>query len=707
MVKTSDDVEIKDPYLLEITKFAETGLLEQDELGLENRTLHQVIDVQVIPFAPPVPSKYILNLEFGDTNGNGSYICEVNIIDEVSTKTRDIEEGSSRCARRESNGPLEFIENGGSIAKLLKLDDPKTQELAKIAVSQMTEKKEGKHTLKTISQARRVLIEEANTNYYYFTLHISTTEENIIDEVCEVTLEEVLSDPSSKTLQSLRCFSTERSSHEPEVVPVPPEDLPPSFMDDAIMASLAVIDSESLSKFQLRVVGVSLYYSALSVDSGTRDLKFKLGLASTLCIKNSEEEEEEAKFCSVDAKRDPSICSITLTQWPWVTDGYLFSDLLCNQSNYETIEEELETFTDEDSQSDEEVEEVGSNDVQARKSDGESEEGESEESSEVVEEPFVSETAGCTGCPTQLNPNTGDILKKANLALSVLESSVNGEKALSVLRVVKASSQVVSGTLYKLTVQLAETNCLRGENIEISKCQVDENGARHTCTVTLWDQPWLGPPKVKDPLCTEIGAEIESRSLETPLIGGPRQNKTLSPDDEDVKMVAEFALSRLDYFDDDSKKRVLVQIHEPKSYVVARSKTYLMNLEVAVVDCPENAGSDCPIPESGSHSCSVQVLAQARTDSYVPKRLVTSRCHPKQDKEIKDVPVDTQKATGDTRIADNDDSYIQSVAQFATSAVNDQINDNSRVKLVRVVRAHTQVVAGKRVTLDLEVGKFN
>ena len=130
-----------------------------------------------------------------------------------------------------------------------------------------------------------------------------------------------------------------------------------------------------------------------------------------------------------------------------------------------------------------------------------------------------------------------------------------------------------------------------------------------------------------------------------------------------------------------------------------------MNLEVAVLDCPENVGYVCPIPESGSHTCAIQVLAQATTDTYVPKRLVSSNCYPNQ---AKDADVNAPPAVGAASSVDNEDrEYIQSVAQFATSAINEQINDNSQVKLVRVVRADTQVVAGKRVTLDLEVGNFN
>lgn len=176
----------------------------------------------------------------------------------------------------------------------------------------------------------------------------------------------------------MRCFSTgDEEGNNLGIVPVPSEDLSPIFTRDAILASLAVIDAESVSQFQLRVIGYSLEDTAVSVDSGTRDLQFKLGLVSTFCIKNSEEEEEEAKSCSIDAKRDPSICSITLTQWPWVTDGYLFSNLQCIQSNYETIGEELDTFVaeefqsneeddDDDGDEDAEVAEVDGNDVQQR-----------------------------------------------------------------------------------------------------------------------------------------------------------------------------------------------------------------------------------------------------------------------------------------------------------------------------------------------------
>lgn len=213
-------------------------------------------------------------------------------------------------------------------------------------------------------------MEESNSNLYYLTLYISTSTDDTTTEVCEVTMEEALAS-SEQTLQSLRCFATEASDPKKGITRASPEDLTPGVLRHAVLASLATIDAESTSQFQLKIVGYSLADSRVSVDSGTRDLLMKLGLVPTLCIKHAEssDDDEEAKSCTIDVERDPSMCSITLTQWPWVTDGYLFSDFSCEPTTYAVIGDELEAYSDDDGSSGSEeegagVEEVTSNAVQ-------------------------------------------------------------------------------------------------------------------------------------------------------------------------------------------------------------------------------------------------------------------------------------------------------------------------------------------------------
>ncbi len=214
-------------------------------------------------------------------------------------------------------------------------------------------------------------MEESNSNLYYLTLYISTTDEDLVNEVCEVTMEEALV-TGEQTLQSLRCFTTgdNEGADKFGIARVPSDDLTSSLIRHAVLASLAIIDAESISQFQFKVIGYSLTDARVSVDSGTRDLQLKIGLVPTLCIKRqeSEDDDEEAKSCTIDTERDPSMCSITLTQWPWVSDGYLFSDFECEPTSYAVISDELEAYTDEDSSASEEgveVEEVSSNAVQS------------------------------------------------------------------------------------------------------------------------------------------------------------------------------------------------------------------------------------------------------------------------------------------------------------------------------------------------------
>jgi hypothetical protein len=59
--------------------------------------------------------------------------------------------------------------------------------------------------------------------------------------------------------------------------------------------------------------------------------------------------------------------------------------------------------------------------------------------------------------------------------------------------------------------------------------------------------------------------------------------------------------------------------------------------------------------------------------------------------------------TGAQESADKTSPYIQSIADFATKAISHRTN--GVLNLIRIIRADTQLVAGKKVTLDLEVGK--
>ena len=143
---------------------------------------------------------------------------------------------------------------------------------------------------------------------------------------------------------------------------------------------------------------------------------------------------------------------------------------------------------------------------------------------------------------------------------------------------------------------------------------------------------------------------------------------------------------------------------------------------MALTECPESDDANSPTCQSSlvrsvAYICDVQVLAQAGSDrSFVPKRLVDSKCFPlapelaekdqlSESSGHKKVSEQQLILPGGVSSTDTASPYIQSVAQFATSTINQRSNDARELQLVRILRADTQVVAGKKIMLDVEVGK--
>lgn len=206
------------------------------------------------------------------------------------------------------------------------------------------------------------------------------------------------------------------------------------------------------------------------------------------------------------------------------------------------------------------------------------------------EEVFVARSSPCLGCPSNIDVNSTEVKDLANFALSALENAANSDKIQSVVRIEKATSQVctkhikmrvhnvtdnsfflqvVSGSLYVLTIELVDTNCLRSENADRSKCQPNlTEGTRRMCTVGIWDQPWLNSKQIREPQCVSPSLTVVRRSIkdESDVKTG-RSLTPISSDDEEAKDIAAFALNRLDSFDDNSKKRILVTVVEGTSSV--------------------------------------------------------------------------------------------------------------------------------------------
>ena len=75
---------------------------------------------------------------------------------------------------------------------------------------------------------------------------------------------------------------------------------------------------------------------------------------------------------------------------------------------------------------------------------------EEETGAEVSENPAAGASAFCTGCPSEIDPESETVQELTAFALNALEGAANSGNVQAVVRVVKATSQVCDWTFFFL-----------------------------------------------------------------------------------------------------------------------------------------------------------------------------------------------------------------------------------------------------------------
>ncbi|CAH1390614.1 unnamed protein product [Nezara viridula] len=77
---------------------------------------------------------------------------------------------------------------------------------------------------------------------------------------------------------------------------------------------------------------------------------------------------------------------------------------------------------------------------------------------------------------------------------------LNSKYLMKVVRFFKASEQIVEGSLYRATIEVAKTNCLENSQSDSDECQIQQED-RHICDVQVWYRPWLNKKEVDEVHC--------------------------------------------------------------------------------------------------------------------------------------------------------------------------------------------------------------
>ncbi|KAK3912549.1 Putative cysteine proteinase [Frankliniella fusca] len=296
------------------------------------------------------------------------------------------------------------------------------------------------------------------------------------------------------------------------------------------------------------------------------------------------------------------------------------------------------------------------------------------------------------GGPQHIDAGDPFVKELADFAVVEIDKGFNSPYRQKVVRVVEAKTQVVAGTLMHLKLELATTNCLKNESVPLENCVHDSNQQPLTCTLKVWDQSWTKLREVKDLNCGD------SRSKrEVPVFGGLQH---IDAGDPFVKELADFAVVEIDKGFNSPYRQKVVRVVEAQTQVVAGTLMHL-KLELATTNCLKNESvplENC-VHDSNQQplTCTLKVWDQSWTKLREVKDLDCGSSRSKRD-----VPV-----LGGPQHIDAGDPFVKELADFAVVEIDKGFNSPYRQKVVRVVEAKTQVVAGTLMHLKLELATTN
>ncbi|KAI5706726.1 hypothetical protein M8J75_010698 [Diaphorina citri] len=116
------------------------------------------------------------------------------------------------------------------------------------------------------------------------------------------------------------------------------------------------------------------------------------------------------------------------------------------------------------------------------------------------------------GQPAHINVDDPYVQMASQYAVSSISEGSGSKQKLGLLKVVSATRQVVSGSLYTIKLQVARTDCKNDVcAISLSAASRDDPDFNE-CTVKIWDQPWVTPRyKITELKCSKRNANEVSQ----------------------------------------------------------------------------------------------------------------------------------------------------------------------------------------------------
>ncbi|GLH11267.1 Cathepsin L [Gryllus bimaculatus] len=455
--------------------------------------------------------------------------------------------GTSR-QRRETERPLL-----GGLKDVDPSEEPWVRKLANIAVQTLDEldTDDEKRIVVSVESAKKQL---TNGIVYHLKIRVGLTtcaesSPNSSDcpvsdtRICHVQLLQSFAGSSPQDVQVVKseCFpETAAGKHRQKRSGIPgganPVDVNDEYVINITRYALTELDQISSTPYRQEVVRI---ISATSQVVAGRIVNVTFELGPTNCLKSNNGAQSN-ETCEVQSGADTQVCSIRVWDQPWL-------------QKREIVETKCQSSA-------------------ARK----------KRSSRPV------------GAPETADVNDSRIREMADFVLTNLDASSNSPYKHHLIEITNATTQVVSGTLTRLTLRLGHSTCRKGHDGDSSSCTLQENSVQKQCTAKIWDQPWLQKRELQSVQCSEISGSTRTKRS-SGLRGAP---ETADVNDSYIIEMANFVLTNLDASSNSPFKHHLIEITNATKQIVAGTLTHV-TLRLGHSTCRKGHDGD-------SSSCTLQ-----------------------------------------------------------------------------------------------------
>ncbi|XP_045600215.2 uncharacterized protein [Procambarus clarkii] len=303
-----------------------------------------------------------------------------------------------------------------------------------------------------------------------------------------------------------------------------------------------------------------------------------------------------------------------------------------------------------------------------------------------------------------------------------LQLKTEADTAVKIREIISAHKQVVSGQLVYLTLRVGETKCPIGTP-DLHVCAFDPTEDTHICEIVVWERPWLNISKVIDEKsrCAETEDDNDFNSW------GSFSHLTSSHSEVPVQVLPDgineqqLGIEAFNYIDRGSESKfrgemITFDLGNILFDQVTNTTKVQVNVEYGFKLCLRSVDEKtdprvCPRDGQRDHYiCSVVVVHNPNQISrleVVPILEDDDDIHCEKKRSVDEelvVPVQAP-CLGCPQPAPLNDPTILEIADFALKEYDRTADDEDLHLVLRLIKAQTQVVAGLKYYLTVELAE--